>query len=188
LDEVASYSEADPVDFRFVGTDVHYEPSVGNNFSFGDGLAWDEKKYVRAFNEVPKTLRQSSKLIRSGFVPDSECDRIVDEVAIFKDCTSVFIYDWVGHGHGYFLEGSKGKRTEDPGAKRLGLMDIVLASKGLSAAPRDSWGSMLLFKCSNKLTPAIPCGIYGALTESGCGVMGMTVVGGSGVGTLGSAT
>jgi hypothetical protein len=32
------------------------------------------------------------------------------------------------------------------------------------------------------------CGMYGALTEAGCGVMGMTVVGGSGVGTLGGAT
>jgi hypothetical protein len=41
---------------------------------------------------------------------------------------------------------------------------------------------------SNKLTPAMPCGIYGALTEAGYGVMGMTVVGGSGMGTLGGAT
>jgi hypothetical protein len=30
--------------------------------------------------------------------------------------------------------------------------------------------------------------MYGALTEAGCGVMGMTVGGGSGVGTLGGAT
>jgi hypothetical protein len=30
----------------------------------------------------------------------------------------------------------------------------------------------------------MPCGMYGALTEAGCGVMGMTVVGGSGVCTL----
>jgi hypothetical protein len=30
--------------------------------------------------------------------------------------------------------------------------------------------------------------MYGALTEAGCGVMGMTLVGGSGVGTLGGAT
>jgi hypothetical protein len=41
---------------------------------------------------------------------------------------------------------------------------------------------------SNKLTPAMPCGIYGALTEAGCGVMGMTVVCGSGMGTLGGDT
>jgi hypothetical protein len=41
---------------------------------------------------------------------------------------------------------------------------------------------------SHKLTPAVPCGIYGALTEAGCGVMGMTVVGGSDVGTLEGAT
>jgi hypothetical protein len=34
----------------------------------------------------------------------------------------------------------------------------------------------------------MPCGIYGALTEAGCGVTGMTVVGGSSVGTLGGAT
>jgi hypothetical protein len=34
----------------------------------------------------------------------------------------------------------------------------------------------------------MPCGMYGALTESGCGVMGMTVVGGSGVCTLVGAT
>jgi hypothetical protein len=40
---------------------------------------------------------------------------------------------------------------------------------------------------SNKLTPSMPCGIYGVLTESGCGVMGITVVGGSGVDTLGGA-
>jgi hypothetical protein len=30
--------------------------------------------------------------------------------------------------------------------------------------------------------------MYGALTEAGCGIMGMTVVGGSGVCTLGGAT
>jgi hypothetical protein len=30
--------------------------------------------------------------------------------------------------------------------------------------------------------------MYGALTVAGCGVMGMTVVGASGVGTLGGAT
>jgi hypothetical protein len=34
----------------------------------------------------------------------------------------------------------------------------------------------------------MPCGMYGALAESGCRVMGMMVVGGSGVGTLGGAT
>jgi hypothetical protein len=34
----------------------------------------------------------------------------------------------------------------------------------------------------------MPCGIYGALTEAGCGVMGMTVFIGSGMGTLGGAT
>jgi hypothetical protein len=34
----------------------------------------------------------------------------------------------------------------------------------------------------------MPCGIYGALTEAGCGKMGMTVGGGSGVCTLGGAT
>jgi hypothetical protein len=34
----------------------------------------------------------------------------------------------------------------------------------------------------------MPCGMYGALTEAGCGVMGVTVVGGSGVGTQGGAT
>jgi hypothetical protein len=81
------------VDFRFVGTDVHYKPSVGNNFSFGDGLAWDETNCVRAFNAVPNTLRQSYKLIRRGFVPDSECASIVDEVVIFKAGASVFIDD-----------------------------------------------------------------------------------------------
>jgi hypothetical protein len=30
--------------------------------------------------------------------------------------------------------------------------------------------------------------MYGALTEAGCGVMGITVVDGSGMGTLGGAT
>jgi hypothetical protein len=34
----------------------------------------------------------------------------------------------------------------------------------------------------------MPCGMYGALTEAGCGVMGMTVAGGSGVCTLVGAT
>jgi hypothetical protein len=34
----------------------------------------------------------------------------------------------------------------------------------------------------------MPCGMYGALPEAGCGVMGMTVVGGSGVCTLVGAT
>jgi hypothetical protein len=93
LDEVTSYSEVDPVDFRFVGTDVHYKPSVGYNFAFGDGLAWDEKNCVGSFNAVPNTLRQSSKLIRCGFVPDSECPSIFDYVAIFEAGASVFIYD-----------------------------------------------------------------------------------------------
>jgi hypothetical protein len=40
----------------------------------------------------------------------------------------------------------------------------------------------------NKLTPAMPCGMYGALAAAVCGVMGMTVGGGSGVSTLGGAT
>jgi hypothetical protein len=43
-------------------------------------------------------------------------------------------------------------------------------------------------KVLNKLTPDMPCGIYGALADAGCGVMGMTVVGGSGVHTLVGAT
>jgi hypothetical protein len=34
----------------------------------------------------------------------------------------------------------------------------------------------------------MPCGMYGALTDAGYGVMGMTVVGGSGVCTLVGAT
>jgi hypothetical protein len=34
----------------------------------------------------------------------------------------------------------------------------------------------------------MPYGIYCALTDAGCGVIEMTVVGGSGVGTLGGAT
>jgi hypothetical protein len=46
LDEVAAYSEADTVDFRFVGTDVDDKPSVGNNFYFWDGLAWDKENFV----------------------------------------------------------------------------------------------------------------------------------------------
>jgi hypothetical protein len=93
LDEVASYSEADAVDFSFVGTDVDDESSVGNNFAFWDGLAWDKENYVRAFNVVSNTLRQSAKLICSSLVPDSECASIVDEVAIFKAGASVFIDD-----------------------------------------------------------------------------------------------
>jgi hypothetical protein len=93
LDEVASYSEVDAVDFRFVGTDVDDEPSGCNNFAFWDGLAWDKENCVRAFNAVSNTLRQSAKLICSGFVQDSECASIVDEVAIFKAGASVFIDD-----------------------------------------------------------------------------------------------
>jgi hypothetical protein len=81
------------VDLRFVWTDVHYKPPVGNIFSVGDGLAWDEKKCGRAFNAVPNTLRQSSKLIHIGFVVDSECASIIDEVAIFKAGASVLIDD-----------------------------------------------------------------------------------------------
>jgi Asp/Glu/hydantoin racemase len=34
----------------------------------------------------------------------------------------------------------------------------------------------------------MPCGMYGALTEAGCGVMGVTVVGCSGMCTLVGAT
>jgi hypothetical protein len=34
----------------------------------------------------------------------------------------------------------------------------------------------------------MPCGMYGALTDSGCGVTGMTVFGGSGICTLVGAT
>jgi hypothetical protein len=34
----------------------------------------------------------------------------------------------------------------------------------------------------------MPCGMYGALMDAGCGVMGMPVVGGSGMCTLGGAT
>jgi hypothetical protein len=34
----------------------------------------------------------------------------------------------------------------------------------------------------------MPCGMYGALPAAGCGVMGMTVGGGSGVSTLRGAT
>jgi hypothetical protein len=34
----------------------------------------------------------------------------------------------------------------------------------------------------------MPCGMYGALADAGCGVMGMTVVGGSGMCTLVDAT
>jgi hypothetical protein len=34
----------------------------------------------------------------------------------------------------------------------------------------------------------MPCGIYGAWTDAGCGVIGMTVVGDSGVVTLRGAT
>jgi hypothetical protein len=91
LDEVASYSEADAVDFRFVGTDVDDEPSVGNSFAFWEGLAWDKEDCVRAVNAVPNTLRQSAKLICSGFIPDREGASIVDEVAIFKAGASFFI-------------------------------------------------------------------------------------------------
>jgi hypothetical protein len=93
LDEVAAYSEADAVDFRFVGTDVDDEPSVGNNFSFWDGLAWDKENCVRAVNAVTNALRQSDTLICSGFIPDSEGAGIVDEVAIFKAGASLFIDD-----------------------------------------------------------------------------------------------
>jgi hypothetical protein len=73
-------------------------------------------------------------------------------------------------------------------AKRLGPMGSVLARKGASVVHRDGWGSMLLFKVLHKLTPAMPCGMYSALPEAGCGVMGMTVVGGSGVCTIVGAT
>jgi hypothetical protein len=93
LDEVASYSEADAMDFGFVGTDVDDEPSVGNNFSFWEGLAWDKEDCVRAVNAVNNALRQSAKLICSGFIPDSEGASIVDEVAIFKAGASFFIDD-----------------------------------------------------------------------------------------------
>jgi hypothetical protein len=55
LDEVFSHIEADPVDFGFVGTDVHYKTSVGYNFAFGDGLAWDEKIVLDPSMRSPTT-------------------------------------------------------------------------------------------------------------------------------------
>jgi hypothetical protein len=67
--------------------------SVGNNFYFWDGLAWDKENCVRAVNAVTYNLRQSAKLICSGFIPDSEGAIIVDEVAIFKAGASLFIDD-----------------------------------------------------------------------------------------------
>jgi hypothetical protein len=83
----------DTVDFRFIGTDVDDKTAVGNNFSFWDGLAWDKENYVRAGNAVTNSLRQSSKLICSGFIPDSEGAGIVDEMAVFKAGASLFIDD-----------------------------------------------------------------------------------------------
>jgi hypothetical protein len=93
LDEVAAFSEADPVDFRFVGTYVGDEPSVGNIFLFWDGLAWDKENCVRAVNAVTNALRQSATLICSALIPDSEGASIVDEVAIFTAGASLFIDD-----------------------------------------------------------------------------------------------
>jgi hypothetical protein len=43
-------------------------------------------------------------------------------------------------------------------------------------------------KVSNKFIPAMPCGIYGALSEAGWGVSGMTSASGSAVVTLGEVT
>jgi hypothetical protein len=93
LDEVAASSEADTVNLRFVGTYVDDEPSVGNTFSFWDGLEWDKENCVRVVNAVTNALRQSAKLICSGFIPDSEGASIVDEVAIFTAGASLFIDD-----------------------------------------------------------------------------------------------
>jgi hypothetical protein len=85
------------VDFRFVGTDVDDEPSVGNNFSFWDGLAWDKEIFFRAGNAFTNTLRQSSKLICSGFILDREGAGIVDEMAVLKAGASIFIDDLISH-------------------------------------------------------------------------------------------
>jgi hypothetical protein len=81
------------VDFRFIGTDVDDKTAVGNNFSFWDGLAWDKENCVRAGNAFTNTLRQSSKLICSVFIPDREGAGIVYEMAVLEAGASLFIYD-----------------------------------------------------------------------------------------------
>jgi hypothetical protein len=56
-------------------------------------LAWDKENCVRAGNAFTNTLRQSSRLICSGFIPDREGAGIVDEMAVFKAGASLFIDD-----------------------------------------------------------------------------------------------
>jgi hypothetical protein len=54
---------------------------------------WDKKNCVRAGNAFTNTLRQSSKLICSGFIPDRKGAGIVDEMVVLKAGASLFIYD-----------------------------------------------------------------------------------------------
>jgi hypothetical protein len=93
LDSVAPYSEADSVDFRFIGTDLDDKTAVGDNFLFWDGLVWDKQNCVRAGNEFTNTLRQWAKLICSGFILDREGAGMVDEMAVLKAGASLFIDD-----------------------------------------------------------------------------------------------
>jgi hypothetical protein len=81
-------------------------------------------------------LRQSSKLIYSGLITDSEGASIIDEMAVLR----------IGHMFGHCLAGRKRKRKEDPRATRLVQMGSVLSRKGACVVPWDGWAIMLLFK------------------------------------------